>query len=218
LAARPLQFIFIVDCSGSMGVDGKIEALNTAIRETIPHMREVARDNAQARVMVRALKFSSGATWHVATPTPIEDFEWSDLQADGVTDMGRAMSMLAEQLDESVMPGRGIPPVLVLVSDGQPTDDFGSGLKELFAQQWARKAVRLAIAIGSDADLGPLRKFIDNVERKVLQANSAPQLVKDIKWASTDVLRHQSRPASQTHEKNGDPLPPPPERDDDDVW
>ena len=35
LAARPLHFIWIADCSGSMAVDGKIQSLNTAIREAI---------------------------------------------------------------------------------------------------------------------------------------------------------------------------------------
>ena len=39
LAARQLHFIWIADCSGSMGVDGKIEALNNAIDEAVPHMR-----------------------------------------------------------------------------------------------------------------------------------------------------------------------------------
>jgi hypothetical protein len=33
LATRPLHFIWIADGSGSMAVDGKIQALNTAIRD-----------------------------------------------------------------------------------------------------------------------------------------------------------------------------------------
>lgn len=33
MATRPLHFIWIADCSGSMGIDGKIQALNNAIRE-----------------------------------------------------------------------------------------------------------------------------------------------------------------------------------------
>ncbi|MEZ4834079.1 MAG: hypothetical protein R2873_19210 [Caldilineaceae bacterium] len=39
LASRPLHFIWIADCSGSMGHGGKIQALNNAIREVIPHMQ-----------------------------------------------------------------------------------------------------------------------------------------------------------------------------------
>ena len=36
---------------------GKIQALNHAIREAIPHMREVAHGNPNAEVLVRAIKF-----------------------------------------------------------------------------------------------------------------------------------------------------------------
>ena len=42
IARQPLQLIFILDVSGSMGVKGKIDALNKAIRETIPAVRDAA--------------------------------------------------------------------------------------------------------------------------------------------------------------------------------
>lgn len=95
LSSRPLHFIWIADCSGSMQGD-KIGQLNFAIRESIPHMRTVADENPNAAVLVRAIKFSSGAQWHVATPTPIDQFQWTDLSTSGVTDMGRALKMVAE--------------------------------------------------------------------------------------------------------------------------
>jgi hypothetical protein len=60
LATRPLHFIWLCDCSGSMAVDGKTQALNNAIREAIPHMRNVASDNPNADVLVRAIKFLAG--------------------------------------------------------------------------------------------------------------------------------------------------------------
>lgn len=152
LAARPLQFIWIADCSGSMA-GKKIEALNFGIREAIQPMREVADENPNAKVMVRAIKFSDGAQWHVSQPTDIHDFKWSDLTADATTDMGTALKLVAEALKTENMPERGLPPVLVLLSDGQPTDDFNSGLKALMDQPWGSKAVRIAIAIGDDADV-----------------------------------------------------------------
>jgi uncharacterized protein YegL len=197
LATRPLHFIWIADSSGSMGIDGKIQALNYAIRNTIPDMRKVADENPNAEVLVRALKFSNGAQWHVSQPTPVEDFEWTDLEADGVTDMGKALSMVADQLKIPPMTDRALPPVLVLISDGQPTDDFERGLQELMDQAWGTKAVRIAIAIGEDADLDVLQKFIGNPELSPLQANNSEALVNYIKWVSTAVLKSASAPASQ---------------------
>jgi uncharacterized protein YegL len=216
LATRPLHFIWIADCSGSMTADGKMQALNFAIREALPAMRKEADENPNADVLVRALKFSSGASWHVATPMKLADFKWEDLPSDGVTDMGRALSMVAEQLKMPPMTDRALPPVLVLLSDGQPTDDFNKGLSELMNQPWGKRAVRIAIAIGGDADMDVLQKFIGNPEIKPLQANSPDALVRYIKWVSTAVLKSASSPASQaagTTPTGNVPVPAPPPAD-----
>ncbi len=197
LATRPLHFIWIADCSGSMGSDGKIQALNTAIREALPQMQRVADENPNAHVLVRAVKFASGAQWHVAPATPVAQFKWEDLKAGGQTDMGKALALVAEQLRMPPMTERALPPVLVLVSDGQPTDNFDAGLQALLHEPWGRKAVRIAIAIGADADLDVLQQFIGHPEIRPLQANTPEALVTYIKWASTAVLQSASSPASQ---------------------
>lgn len=225
LATRPLHFIFIADCSLSM--DGaKIQTLNHAIHEAIPHMREVARGNPNAEVLVRSVKFSSGAQWHHSQPTNVDEFEWTDLSVDGMTDMGRALSLVADTLKTPPMPDRALPPVLVLVTDGGPTDDFAAGLRALMAQPWGKKAVRLAIAIGEGEDvrLDVLQQFIGHPELQPLRASNAEQLVKYIRWASTAVLQAASAPASQTQAAppgGNVPLPPPPvvgPADPNDVW
>lgn len=212
LAKRPLQFIWLVDCSGSM--EGrKIESVNFAIRESIKPMQDVADENPNAEVLVRAIKFSDNAQWHISQPTDIHNFKWTDLSADGVTDMGRALCEVAEALNVKNMPERGLPPVLVLLSDGQPTDDFNSGLKALMDQPWGKKAVRIAVAIGDDADLDVLQKFIGNPEVKPLVAKNAPDLAKKIKWASTVPLKAASNPASRTKDQVDTghvPIPAPP--------
>ena len=223
IANRPLHFIFLADCSTSMS-GGKIQALNHAIREAIPHMREVAKGNPNAEVLVRAIRFSAGAQWHVSQATNVDEFEWTDLSAYGMTDMGRALLLVTEALKISSMPERALPPVLVLVSDGQPTDDFKGGLQALMAEPWGKKAVRLAIAIGEDADTGVLQDFIGHTEIQPLQANNAEDLVNYIRWASTAVLQAASAPASQASSAPAGvnvplPSPPPPgPADANDVW
>ena len=105
---------------------------------------------------------------------------------------------VANQLKMPPMPERALPPVLVLVSDGQPTDDFEAGLKTLMEQPWGKKAIRIGIAIGTDADLNVLQKFIGHPEIHPLKANNPRDLVKYIKWVSTAVLKSASSPASHT--------------------
>ena len=212
LAARPLHFIWIVDCSGSMGLDNKIESLNSAIREAIPHMQEVAEDNPNAEILMRVVTFSSGAQWHVATPTPVDQFKWEDVVLGSVTDMGAALRLVAEQLKIPPMSTRALPPVLVLVTDGMATDDFAGGLHELLSLPWGKKAVKIAIAIGDDPSEETLEKFMGmHGELKPLRAHNAEQLVNYIKWASSAVVQAASSPLSQVDKSKGilTPLPPP---------
>ena len=228
LASRPLHFFWIVDCSGSMA-GKKMQELNFAIKESLPEMRKVAEENPNAQVFVRAVTFSSGAQWHVARATPVAEFRWEELKAGGETSMGKALKMVADQLSPEAMPGRGLPPVLVLISDGRPTDDFNSGLRALMEQPWGKRAARIAIAIGDDADVDILQKFIGHPEMTPLVAHNAPDLVKYIKWASTAVLKSASSPTSQMETNQAGagapvgitvPLPaaPEPVQDVEDVW
>lgn len=186
-AGRPLHIIWLLDCSGSMSEGGKIEALNNAIREVIPAMRKAAEGNPEAQFYVRAIKFSSGATWHVHTPTLLADFKWVDLVAGGETDMGQAFALLAEDLRSLPADARLLPPQIILISDGKPTDDWRGALQALFDVPWGKRSIRQAIAIGQDADQETLRKFIDNGERPVIRADNAEQLVRYFRYVSTSV-------------------------------
>ena len=123
LAGRPLHFIWIADCSGSMQADGKIQALNNAIREAIPHLRDLAARNPHAQILVRALAFSSGTRWHVSEPTPVEKLVWPDLVAYGYTDLGAALKTGA--------PGAARSAYIALVGDMvKPAwKEFGHGLR-----------------------------------------------------------------------------------------
>jgi len=226
LANRPLHFFYLCDCSGSMAAQGKMQSLNQAIRQSLPGMNRVARDNPEARVLVRAVSFADQASWHIPEPTLVEGLEWRDLQAGGCTAMGAALELVAEQLRAPPMEERALPPVLVLISDGQPTDDFEAGLARLMREPWAQKAVRLAIALGHDADLEVLQQFIgpapanqrERSPRRPLQASNATSLAQYIQWASTAVVGAASMPVSrsgESAEEGNIPLPdlPPTEMD-----
>ena len=195
LATRPLHFIWLADCSGSMAADGKIQALNNAIRETIPHLRDVAAENPFAEMLVRAVSFSTGAQWHIDEAVPVEQLLWKDLSAHGYTDLGDALQMLARELRMPPMPERALPPAIVLISDGQPTDDWEDGLEALLAEPWGERAIRIAVAIGRDADLSVLERFIGRDELQPVTANNPEQLAQLIRWASTVASRVASVPA-----------------------
>lgn len=192
LSARPLHFFIIADCSGSMAADGKMQALNNAIRETLPHLVDVAGQNPHAQVLVRAIAFSSGARWHVEEPTPVDRLEWNDLSTGGYTDLGAALDLLAPQLAPPLIEERALPPAILLISDGMPTDDYKPALGRFLDEPMGLRAVRMAVGIGRDADLEVLERFSGSAEQGALTANNPEQLVRMIRWAST----HASRVAS----------------------
>lgn len=202
LARRQLHVVLALDCSGSMQGD-RIASLNYALRTTLPELRKVAEENPEIDVRLRVLRFSTEAEWHVADPIPVAEARWNDLAAGGETNMGAAFRMIAAALSADAMPGRQLPPVLVLASDGYPTDDFEAGLDALFAAEHAAAAIRLAIAIGGEADLEVLERFIRHPGLKPLRANNASDLVRHIKWATTAPVKTASSPTNAP-----DPLAP----------
>jgi uncharacterized protein YegL len=199
MASRPLHFIWLVDGSGSMRVDGKIQALNHAIREAIPHMRTAALESPHATVFVNAIRFADEASWMGDKLTPVSEFRWNDIEAYGATSLGEALTMVGEALQPPLMTERAMPPVLALVTDGLPTDDFQSGLDHLLSKPWGQQALRVVVAIGEDSaspDAQEIfRAFIANDALKPFHANNPEVLAEQIRWVSTAVLQSISSPA-----------------------
>jgi uncharacterized protein YegL len=211
-ARRSLRFIVLVDVSGSMAGD-KIQAVNRAMRECIPEMRKNNQDNPFAEMFVEVITFGTGAVWHVPR-TSVDQFNWRDLQAAGVTDLGAAVDLVTEALDVQNMGKRNLPPVLLLLSDGQPTDDWELAVRRFEATPWGKpgRTVRIAVAIGEGADKGVLARVTGNAET-VLDADRATTLVQLIKWASISVTKSHSTSMATAGAGGAPapaPLPPPP--------
>jgi uncharacterized protein YegL len=204
MASRPLHFIWLADGSGSMRVEGKIQALNHAIREAIPHMRAAALENPHATVFVNAIRFAEEARWMDEKLTPVSEFRWRDIVAGGATALGEALTMVGEALQPPLMTDRALPPVLALVTDGLPTDDFQAGLNHLLSKTWGRQALRVVVAIGEDSASNEaqeiFRAFIGNDAMKPFHANNPEALAEQIRWVATAVLQSASSPAGSIPE------------------
>ena len=181
-----LHFFFMADCSGSMKADGKVEALNTAVRYTLPILVEAADNNLYTSVYLRSITFASGARWHIGEATPIENVRWQDVTADGYTDLGAALDLLLVALDE--LEDRSVAPGLLLVSDGQPTDDYEVPLQALLQHRWGAVSQRIAIAIGADADFEFLRTFVGD-DGVVLTADEPDRVAHQLRFAGETLLR-----------------------------
>ena len=195
LARRQLQVVLMLDCSGSMRGD-RIASLSYALRTALPDLKEAAVDNPEVDVRVRVLAFGSAPHWLTTGAVPVDDLVWPDLHADGHTAMGAALKMVADTLAEDAAATRQLPPVLVLASDGYPTDDIIAGIRALMATPEGAAATRIAIAIGSDAGMAILNKFIANPALPPLRASNATELADYIRWATTAPVKLASSPVS----------------------
>ncbi|GMO15672.1 MAG: hypothetical protein Pg6A_01860 [Termitinemataceae bacterium] len=202
---RTMVLFFIIDASGSM--DGsKIGAVNTAIQEVIPAIREVSEENADAQIKIAALEFSSGARWLTPSgPVPAENFSWNFIDAAGVTDLGAACKALNEKLSTKAFMQEAtgsFAPAIFLLSDGEPTDDWQSALQTLRQNNWFNAAVKVAVAIGDDANKNMLKEFTGTMEA-VLEVHNAVMLKKMIKFVSVRASQVASR-SSNVNASAGD--------------
>ena len=164
ISRRAMTLFFLIDTSTSME-GSKIGAVNDAVENVLPMISEISSENPDAEIRIAALEFSSGTRWIYDEPKPASDFVWQDVQADGLTSMGEAFQELNGRMSAgSFMNGPCFAPVILLLSDGGPTDDYESGLDELKKNKWYRHAIKVAIAIGEDADRDVLAEFTGSKE------------------------------------------------------
>ena len=217
VAKRVLHFFWLTDYSASMG-GKKIATLNQAIRESLPLIQKAVAAHPQVQVMMRAIRFSDEAEWHVGpAPVPVDQFFWPELSADGLTATAKAIRLLIPELSVEKMPRRGLPPVCILVSDGYSTDpegEYDRAIAELNRVPWGMKAIRLAVAIGDESDYNEpeLLKFSNQQQVGILKAHTPEELLNFIKWASTEATLGSSRSKSRdiTAEAGNVVLSPPP--------
>ncbi len=189
---RPLPVIVLADVSGSMSVNGKIQALDGAMRAMIESFS--AEDDLRAEIHLAVITFGGNAEVHLE-PTPAGAAQWSSIVARGGTPLGAALDLAREMIeDRDRIPSRAFRPVLVLVSDGLPTDAWESPLQALLASDRGAKADRLAMAIGADADEAMLKAFVADPEMPVVRADQAPQ-IRDFFEFVTMTVQSRSRSA-----------------------
>ncbi len=195
ITKRTMTLFFLIDKSYSMS-GAKIGAVNYAIRDVIPEIQKIAEDSADANIKIAALTFSTGAEWLYQSAIDAKDFQWTDINVDGMTDLGCALKKLNEKLSRNggfmTDTAGSYAPAIFLMSDGQPTDEYTKALNELKNNNWFKAAIKAAVAIGDDADRNMLAEFTGNPE-SVLVAHTPEALKRIIRFVSVTTSKIGSK-------------------------
>ena len=202
-SARPLPVILLADVSGSMAVDGKIDALNGAVAEMQATFAE--EDDGRAEIHLAVVTFGGTAVLHVPL-TPANAVRWAPMQADGRTPLGATLDIATDLIeDRDRVSSRAYRPTVVLVSDGLPNDEWEGPLQRLLTSERAAKAERFALGIGTDADHDMLRRFLNDPEGRVFEAHEGREIRKFFRWVTMSVT---SRSRSGAPNRTADINPP----------
>lgn len=177
-AKKSMVIFFLVDTSESM--EGtKLDSLNKVMRDILPELIGVGEAGTDVKIAV--MSFSSGCEWITPEPVLVEEYQcWDNLKAGGVTDLGEACEELSLKLSRNGFlrsPSLSYAPVIFLLTDGYPTDNYEKGFDMLKKNRWFQYGLKIALAIGSNVDMDILHEFTDD-EELVLQACGAEMLRK----------------------------------------
>lgn len=159
-----IHLFLLIDTSGSMYGE-RIEATNIAFSNVLSSF-EILNPDIEIRIAV--LEFNSSVRWMHETPQPLDSFVWMPLEPGGLTQMGEALSTLNNKMqhtgyfNSNLCKGSIIPSLIILLTDGEPTDDYSKGLKEISDNPYFKKATKFAIGIGDDFSIKPLVDFTGN--------------------------------------------------------
>lgn len=152
-----------------------------------------------------------------STIEKISDFSSIDrqsltlLKAEGLTSMGKGIELSLDLLEQrkKEYSGKGVDyyqPWLVLMSDGEPTDNITTAVSRVQDLSAKKKLTVFSIAIGDSADISTLKKFSSLKNNLVLKVKSPEYFKEFFEWLSQSVsVASQSVPGDKP---SLPPIPP----------
>ena len=206
--ARKLPVYLLLDVSGSMSGE-PIEQVKNGVQMLISALR--ADPYALETVHVGVVTFGENAA--VAVPlTELTAFQPPVLTAAGRTSLGAGLSLLADCAAKEVTKSSATEkgdwkPMVFIMTDGAPTDEWMNGLARFRMEKWG-------IVVGCAVD-GADDKVLKQVagDESVVRLNTANSsaMAAFFKWVTASVSASSKSVETAGKEVTGlDQLPPPP--------
>lgn len=204
---RRLPVYLLLDTSGSMSGE-PIEAVKNGVQMLVSALR--SDPYALETAYLSVITFDSSAKQLVPL-TELTQFQVPSFTAGGSTALGEALKLLAERrCAEVTSTGAEVKgdwkPLVFILTDGQPTDNWQKGYEEFKKHKWG---IVVPCAIGSNAAEDVLKKISETIVR--LDTADQATIKAFFKWVSASVSASSKSVESAGKEVAGlDQLPPPP--------
>ena len=170
------------------------------------------RQNPQAieTAFLSVITFDSVAQ-QIIPLTDLASFQMVNISATGVTALGEALKLVAHKIETEVQKTTteqkgDWKPLVFIMTDGIPTDDWQSGLNEF---KKSRVAFTVACAAGGGADTNILKQITDNVVS--LDTADSASIGKFFQWVTASIGVSSTKVEDSGKEVTGlNELPPPP--------
>lgn len=204
---RKLPVYLLLDVSGSMTGE-PIEAVKNGVQVLVSSLRQ--DPYALETAYLSIITFESQAR-QITPLTELSLFQIPAFIASGTTSLGAALSLLSEKAKTEVTRTTAEQkgdwkPLVFIMTDGEPTDDWQSGLGEFKKQNWG---VVVACAAGQHANTSILKQITDIVVQ--LDTADANSIKAFFKWVSASVSLGSQKIETSGKDVGGlSELPPPP--------
>lgn len=204
---RKLPVYLLLDTSGSMHGEA-IEAVRNGVQVLVSTLRQ--DPYALETAYLSIITFNSSAQ-QIVPLTELATFQQPNIEASGTTSLGEALSLLATKVNNEVT--KTTPevkgdwkPLVFIMTDGAPTDDFNKGLAEFKQRKFG---MVIACAAGQGANTDVLRQITESVVS--LDTTDSTTIKSFFKWVSASVSAGSMKVETEGDVEGGlSELPPPP--------
>ena len=204
--SRRLPVYLLLDTSGSMSGE-PIEQVKNGVQMLVAALRQ--DPYALETAWLSVITFSSSAD--VAVPlTELTAFQPPSISASGGTSLGEGLAKVADCVSKDLVKTTATTkgdwrPMVFLMTDGSPTDDWQKGLARFKQEKWG-------VIVGCCVDNGDetiLKQITENVVK--LNTSDSASIKAFFKWISSSISQGSKSVEQSGKEVQGlSELPPPP--------